>query len=392
MVCASCGDIGHNARTCPKTQHDGDNTKRGARDSPRTPGEADKLAKLKALAGKLSPQVEVPPLPGQGATGSADGRASEESAQAENGVGVEAPLTLSAIAGLLKQELAPIKGSINSLENGFSKLQIDIQTQVTQLREEVKTEVGELLVRVAKLEELVPTSVAGANEEHIPESIKAKLKELEEQIDAINAQKETIGEGLDSGRTRTAVFGGFGDAASIAEATKWLESKIKSIVDSSPVDIYCKGEFVGILFAKFASVADRERTINTFRRSQFSFQSSKTWANVDRPVAERAVRNVLFGIKWMLVEWGYTKESLWVDEGAQTVVCGPELVATVKVSPEGDLNVTYGTGWDTWDDFQQKPELLTLVSTASKKFAKAAGKGKDKNKEKGKAKRPGKDE
>ena len=92
----------------------------------------------------------------------------------------------------------------------------------------------------------------------------------------------------------------------------------------------------------------------------------------------------------MLAEWGYTKASIWVDEENHTVKCGQELVASAEVSSGGSLNITLGPEWAAWDEFQQKPELQSLILAANNKLGKADvnGKGKSKNKDKGKAKGP----
>ena len=51
-------------------EKDADGSKRGQRDSPRTPHDPEKLAKLRNIAAKLSPSTAVPALPGLGSAGS----------------------------------------------------------------------------------------------------------------------------------------------------------------------------------------------------------------------------------------------------------------------------------------------------------------------------------
>ena len=64
MVCTNCGEEGHNIKTCPRIQEmDADlSTKRGLRESPRTPAQEEKVAKLWNISQKLSPTTKVPPL------------------------------------------------------------------------------------------------------------------------------------------------------------------------------------------------------------------------------------------------------------------------------------------------------------------------------------------
>ena len=64
MVCTNCGEQGHNIKSCPKLQGaEADNSKRGQRESPRTPSEAAKFAKLENISKNLSPQCQVSLLP-----------------------------------------------------------------------------------------------------------------------------------------------------------------------------------------------------------------------------------------------------------------------------------------------------------------------------------------
>ena len=63
MVCNTCGDAGHNARTCPLLQDADrnasqvDGVKRVSRDSPGTPLDTDaRVAKLREMSAKIYPK------------------------------------------------------------------------------------------------------------------------------------------------------------------------------------------------------------------------------------------------------------------------------------------------------------------------------------------------
>ena len=62
MPCSICGEDGHNVKTCPVADGLSDGSKRGQRDSPRTPaGDVSaKIAMLEELQKKLSPMRDVP--------------------------------------------------------------------------------------------------------------------------------------------------------------------------------------------------------------------------------------------------------------------------------------------------------------------------------------------
>ena len=67
-----------------------------------------------------------------------------------------------------------------------------------------------------------------------------------------------------------------------------------------PAEIYYKGEFKnfkGIIFAKFDTIAERDKVVETFRRLVLKIQSEKVWSNADLPADVRIPKDFLFGLK-----------------------------------------------------------------------------------------------
>ena len=115
------------------------------------------------------------------------------------------------------------------------------------------------------------------------------------------------------------------------------------------------------------------------------------WAKAERPIAERAPLNVLFGIKWQLTQWGTVpKEALWVDESSLTLQCDGEEVplARTNITEEGHLEVKFSADWENWAEFRQSPEIESILSRAMDKLKSGKGKSKSKGKTMVKGKGP----
>ena len=73
-----------------------------------------------------------------------------------------------------------------------------------------------------------------------------------------------------------------------------------------------------------------------------------------------------------------------MDVPLKQVSCGQEVVASVGIK-ENTLEVTFGTGWDTWEVFTGNVALKDLILLEKSKLSKSVEtKGKGKGKHKGK--------
>ena len=71
-----------------------------------------------------------------------------------------------------------------------------------------------------------------------------------------------------------------------------------------------------------------------------------------------------------------------MDIPSKQVSCGKEVVATVEIK-ENMLEVTFGTGWDSWDTFVGDAGLKDLIKLEKSKLQNSVekkGKGKSKGK------------
>ena len=162
MVRTNCGSEGHYIKVCPKLKEaDLDHAMRGKRDAPRTPGPSDasELANLAGISKKLSPKPLVPPIPGV-----SDVSGSNPDANGTQ----EAPVTLSAIAGLLDEKLGPMRSDdikqidaqVQNLAIDFSEMKASTESKVDALRMKMDSEIGALSAKVGELQSHgIPRSV-----------------------------------------------------------------------------------------------------------------------------------------------------------------------------------------------------------------------------------------
>ena len=112
----------------------------------------------------------------------------------------------------------------------------------------------------------------------------------------------------------------------------------------SPSELYTKGGFDNIMFAKFNTVEDRDAATAKIRAAKLTLDKP-VWASADLPLSGRVLRSIVFGTKRLFLKWGFAKSVLWVDTDTQTLQFGGEAVFKAAVS-EGKLVLSYGEGWE----------------------------------------------
>eukprot|EP00959_Pyramimonas_sp_CCMP1952_P240770 5031960-Pyramimonas_sp.AAC.1 len=61
----------------------------------------------------------------------------------------------------------------------------------------------------------------------------------------------------------------------------WTKDKLQTLGAPLPLKIYSKGEFKGILFAEFASSAERGLAVELLRRAGLHSGQKRVWASQD---------------------------------------------------------------------------------------------------------------
>ena len=146
-----------------------------------------------------------------------------------------------------------------------------------------------------------------------------------------------------------------------------------------------------MLWVTFPSQTNRDMILESLKKikDNWKCEGSLIWSKPDETIEERVqTQSILFGMKFLLHSWGYSRNCLWVDVPSKTVYCGSEIVAKTTIEND-ELVIKYGDGWDTWELFVGDTELKNMIEKACAKLSKAKqskGKGKEKGKDKGEGK------
>ena len=301
--------------------------------------------------------AQVPPLPGPN-------------------VGAE-PLTLAAIAGLLDQKPGPITNSIREMQFDIERVEsnvTNVSNELTELRTSsvaIETRLDNSEARIAKLEELMKSGGSSQESSQLWEEVQAFKDHFSKAEHAHTRKQGQVDIEV------TAVIGGLGALTGIDQARQWVSDQMWALYGPQPSEVYCKGDFYGMVFAKFANKDSRDSAVKLLRQARSSEGGNQVWAKPDRLLAERTLRSIAFGTKHAMTEWGWPETALWADICTDTctgtVSLAGETVLTAAV--EGDkVRVQYSEGWEKYFDDQHYPQVKELGD----KFKKGSGKGKDK--------------
>jgi hypothetical protein len=215
--------------------------------------------------------------------------------------------------------------------------------------------------------------------------------EVQDMIDkSMTLMKATIDEQMENiAKGKTAVMHGTGDAlfggmenATRQEAEDWTLRKLKEIHVEAPTKLYHKGDsFKGMLYAEFSSPDVVAKIAQAFDTNKYKLNGKAVWAKNDLPISQRCPLTFLLGLRWQLLQWGYTRREVKVDDKLQTLSVDGQTVAEAKVIND-KLDIKWlDETWMRWEELQQAPELNTLIQAANTKLSKTAenrakGKGK----------------
>ena len=254
--------------------------------SPVTP-EDTKKARLDEIRYRLSTPSPTPPLPGAPAASSGGN------------------VTLEAIAELLKKEISPVQHSMHGLEQRMHDLTVSLDERLKS----VESRLDGSEARIAKLEELVSSHAGHTDQDP-----------LWAEIRAISAEMNKLKSAAASSITQwpgnvelTAVIGGLTSLNNVDEAWQWVTNSLWTHYGPQPTDIYSKGEFAGIVFAKLKNKEERDAAVKLLRKERSQGNGESIWAKPDQPLEVRSCSSFLFGLKWLLGQWGFDKKHFFID-------------------------------------------------------------------------------
>ena len=154
-----------------------------------------------------------------------------------------------------------------------------------------------------------------------------QLAALQKQIDALKTKSSRVSV---ADRVITAVAGGLASLKSKVEAEKWLKEKLWHLYGPQPTEVYVKGDFKGIAFAKFPTTGERDRAVSVLKAAGAHEGGDPVWAKPDLPLEVRVLKRFLFEAKHVLTSiWGYPNTSVYADPDTGILYVGNDIALTL---------------------------------------------------------------
>ena len=161
--------------------------------------------------------------------------------------------------------------------------------------------------------------------------------------------------------TSIAVIGGLQNMASSAEAEKWLRAQLATLKAPSPLDVYAKGDFKGLIFACFSTGAGMREAVSVLSSKRLKYNNNDVWSKPEQPLEMRAPFSFLLSFKKLLIEWGFQKSSVRVEESTLEISVAGRPVLTVSAK-DGALDLKWiDEEWSQWCELTEAKELKDLV-------------------------------
>lgn len=263
-------------------------------------------------------------------------------------------VTLDAISTLLDQKLSPVH-----------QLAKDLRNDLSSFKASVREEFHSMGLRVASIEKFKHDNCS-------------KIAELEKQVANI---KLSLSSGSNTPSANlphrvidcNIVVGNIPGNLTFEDAKKWLSKHCDNLKIPPPPEVYTKGEFVGLLFAKCASPTHRDTILASIRAASNAAYGNdqRTWAKIDRPFTLRTVESALLAMRRMLISWEYPKSLVQVDMNNSTLKVAGKEIAKVTVDSY-NLQVQWMDGeWEKWEELQSSEEMATIQKAAKERLDKA---------------------
>ena len=180
------------------------------------------------------------------------------------------------------------------------------------------------------------------------------------------------------------MIGGLSSLQNGDAAKDFVSNKLWELYGPQP-EIYIKGEFRGIVFAKFDTNGERDAAVRILRATRCNEGGNVVWAKPDKPADVRVLQSLVFGTKHALGKY-YDKRQIWGDTNEEDksgeLWLGSDKVFTASVN-DHNLAIAFDEGWEKWIMHGDYPEFQNIIETVKSKLASAKGGGKSKGKTKG---------
>ena len=297
---------------------------------------------------------------------------------AEAAVASSSSVTLEGIRGLLQQEIAPMRTAITQMEQKMDLLSISTETRYQVI--EARLREGE--ERLKALEgQRSGTSTPGSEQ-----TWATQMSKLEDELNELRKSSST-GQSPTDEYECSIVLGGLDAMPSLTEATTWVNNRLWELYGPDAQEVYCKGEYRGIIFVKFSTTGKRRDALRLLKNADCTDGGHDVWIKPNKPLELRVLYSLVFGAKFQLSKY-YDKKTIWADvddrqtRGELWLGCDKIFTATVK---DHDLKVDYEQGWQEWINSEEYPEFTTTLNHIKQKLSASPSTGGTKGKGKSKA-------
>ena len=267
---------------------------------------------------------------------------------------------MDGIATLLQQQLGPITANINALNAGVQMLDAkygDLRSAVENRLKDMEARMDVTQAQVAKMDDLLQhlheenSKVEGLIKSQVESALRDMKPGMKTQDPNKNVDKRSL----------TAVIGNLEGLSSLAQAQTWLKDKLSVLHGRSPIQVYGKRVYQGMVFAEFKDQFDRDLAVTLLKTAGLQKNGKPVWACQDRDPVERAARNFCFGLKKVLKEeWNIPYNVRISDEKPYTMSVGGELALTAHVF-SGEVVHEWHGEWANWDELHGSSEVKSLL-------------------------------
>ena len=357
-------------QTCPKLraleEQEHDDSKRGPRDSPRTPaGDGEKLEKLRAISAKLSPPANIPPLPGSGSS----------KGEAEAAVPQTQDQKLDALMNMMQK--VAVKDDLERMRTTLIKdVETNTKVAISEAVDPLKAELHDLQSRVQLLEMKPSEPAQHEGGLGMPGAFQSQMSKLEKEFQELKEYWSSPGSNRPNDDVGcTAVVGGLATLLNFDAAKNWVYNKLWELHGPITKDIYPKGDFKNIVFVKFSTKGECDKAIQLLRQAQCKEGGNDVWAKPEKPLEVRVLRSIVFGTKHDMTNF-YPKKVLRgdVDEDDKRgeLWLGDDKVFMVSIEGQS-LKITFEPGWQDWLSHKDFPEFQKTVDAQNGKLSSSSG-------------------
>lgn len=203
-------------------------------------------------------------------------------------------------------------------------------------------------VRVSKLEE---TLFSGNM--LVTDGIMAKeIEALKTEIEALKI-KHVEPDVLE----RTSLVGGLSSLQNFENLKTWITNNLWKTYGPTPGEIYCKGDFKGIAFIKFATKGERDAAVKIFREAGCQEGGYTVRLKPNLPTNDRLRHSFIFGVKYISKRGRWAKPKGGTDGKAGLVWFGEEMSVTANIEENKNV-LSYGMGWEQYFKQKEHPDFI----------------------------------